>query len=148
MQKLLISILCGATLALGGCSSGGRFPWIHYIDIPQGNVVTQSMVNRLKPGMTEAQVRFIMGTPMVVDPFRPNRWDYVDRDQKPDGKVTESRISVYFQDRRLTRISGTVRPQPGAAQTPSHEQLVTVPPAEVVHHGILNELWAWIRREK
>ncbi|HXF65751.1 MAG TPA: outer membrane protein assembly factor BamE, partial [Burkholderiales bacterium] len=47
------------------------------MDIQQGNVVTQEMISKLRPGMTRSQVRFALGTPLVVDPFRTNRWDYV-----------------------------------------------------------------------
>lgn len=147
MQKLLISILCSATLVLGACSLG-RFPWVHRIDIPQGNIVTQSMVNRLKPGMTEAQVRFILGTPLLVDPFRPDRWDYVYHNQHPNGKVDKSRVSVYFHDQRLARIAGTLHPQSNTAPTQPPEQLVEVPPQEVVHRGVLEKLWAWIRKKR
>jgi outer membrane protein assembly factor BamE len=147
MKKLLISILCGATLVLGACSLG-RFPWVHRIDIPQGNIVTQSMVNRLKPGMTEAQVRFILGTPLLVDPFRPDRWDYVYRNLHPDGKVDKSRVSVYFHDQRLARIDGTLKPQPNATPAQPPEQLVKVPPREIVHRGVLDKLWAWIQRKR
>ncbi len=147
MRKLLISILCGATLALSGCSLLTRFPWIHRIDIPQGNIVTQSMVDRLRPGMSEAQVRFILGTPLLVDPFRPDRWDYVYRDQRPDGAASESRLSVFFKDGLLARTTGTLRPEPGATPEQPREQLVVVPPQPVEPHGILEKLWAWIRRK-
>lgn len=80
------------------------------IDIQQGNVVTQEMVARLKPGMTRAQVRFALGTPLVVDPFRANRWDYVYVYMK-QGVVTEQRrIMVVFKDDKLDRIEGDVVP--------------------------------------
>ena len=60
------------------------------IDIRQGNYITQEMVAQLKPGMTRDQVRFILGTPLVVDPFHKNRWDYVHRLER-GGKLTEQR---------------------------------------------------------
>ncbi|MGH8398612.1 MAG: outer membrane protein assembly factor BamE [Gammaproteobacteria bacterium] len=46
-------------------------------DIKQGNFLKPSMIEQVKPGMTEAQVRFVMGPPMIRDPFHPDRWDYV-----------------------------------------------------------------------
>ena len=69
--RLAVIALC-ATLPLGACFS---IP-VHKLDIQQGNVVTQEMVDKLKPGMTRAQVRFVLGTPLVTDTFHRNRWDY------------------------------------------------------------------------
>jgi outer membrane protein assembly factor BamE len=80
------------------------------MDIQQGNVITQEMVARLERGMTRAQVRFTLGTPMVVDPFRADRWDYVYLYIK-GGAITEQRhIVVVFKDDRLERIEGDVVP--------------------------------------
>src|SRR5690606_17744119 len=72
-QLLLSSFSLTAFLAIAGCS----FPGVYKIDIQQGNVVTQDMINQLRPGMTRRQVRFIMGNPMITDTFHPNRWDYL-----------------------------------------------------------------------
>jgi outer membrane protein assembly factor BamE len=49
----------------------------HRIDVQQGNALDQENVARLKPGLSRSQVRFLLGTPLVVDPFRTDRWDYV-----------------------------------------------------------------------
>lgn len=86
------------------------------IDIQQGNVVTQEMVARLKPGMTRAQVRFTLGTPLVVDPFRADRWDYVFVYMKRGAVTEQRRIMVVFKDDKLDRIEGDVVPaDPGKA---------------------------------
>ncbi|OYY93051.1 MAG: hypothetical protein B7Y41_13105 [Hydrogenophilales bacterium 28-61-23] len=80
----------------------------HKIDIPQGNVLKQEMLDKLKPGMTKSQVRFILGTPLIVDPFRTNRWDYVFRLEK-EGKLIENRhISVLFENDLLKALQGDV----------------------------------------
>lgn len=88
------------------------------MDIQQGNVVTQEMIARLQPGMTRSQVRFALGTPLVVDPFRADRWDYVYLYMK-QGVVTEQRrIMVVFKDDKLARIEGDVVPTgTGGAKT-------------------------------
>lgn len=78
------------------------------LDIPQGNVLTQDMIDKLKPGMTQSQVRFILGTPLIVDPFHNDRWDYVYRLEK-SGRLTESRrITVIFDQDRLKALQGDV----------------------------------------
>lgn len=85
------------------------------IDIQQGNVVTQEMISKLKPGMTRQQVRFVLGTPPVVDPFRQDRWDYVYYYNK-GGKLTEHRrLVLLFDGDILKRIEGDVVPSPADA---------------------------------
>ena len=72
--KLMLSSLTLVGLfALAGCS----FPGVYKVDIQQGNVVTQDMIDQLRPGMTRKQVRFIMGNPLITDTFHANRWDYL-----------------------------------------------------------------------
>ena len=78
------------------------------IDIQQGNYVTQDMVDKLKPGMSKSQVRFALGTPLIVDPFQTDRWDYVYVLQKQGRVVEQRRIVVTFQGDKLTRIEGDV----------------------------------------
>jgi outer membrane protein assembly factor BamE len=105
-----------AALLLAGCNIFAPYK----VDIQQGNVVTQEMLARLQPGMTRSQVRFALGTPLVVDPFRADRWDYVYFYTK-QGVVTEQRrIVVVFKDDKLARIEGNVVPAgAGGAKTGS-----------------------------
>jgi len=80
------------------------------MDVQQGNVITQDMIAKVQPGMTRSQVRFALGTPLIMDPFHNDRWDYVYLYQKA-GVVTEQRrIVVVFKDDRLVRIEGDVVP--------------------------------------
>lgn len=80
----------------------------HRIEIQQGNAITQEMLDKLKPGMTPSQVRFILGTPLVVDPFHKSRWDYVYRLVR-GGKVAEQRrVTVIFEDDKLKALEGDV----------------------------------------
>jgi outer membrane protein assembly factor BamE len=104
--------------ALAACTQTTVLPSItpHKIDIQQGNYVTQDMVAKLKPGMTRNQVRFILGTPLVVDPFRTDRWDYFYAMRKGGAAVEQRRMVVIFKDDRLARIEGDVAPA-GAART-------------------------------
>ncbi|WP_333844551.1 outer membrane protein assembly factor BamE [Pelomicrobium sp.] len=94
-------------LALAACSGYlGLTPY--RMDVQQGNVVTQEMVSRLKPGMTREQVRFILGTPLVADPFHAQRWDYVYRLEKRGRLVEERKLTVIFEEDRLKRVEGDV----------------------------------------
>lgn len=105
-------------LFMVGCRDIPALPAVttpYKMDIQQGNVVTQDMISKLQPGMTRSQVRFALGTPLIVDPFRTDRWDYVFLYQKA-GVVTEHRkIAVIFKDDKLVRIEGDVVPAPKQA---------------------------------
>lgn len=104
-------------LLLVGCQKVPLLPSLspHKIDIQQGNYVSQEMVGKLKLGMTRSQVRFVLGTPLVVDIFHADRWDYVYLYQKA-GEVTEHRrIRVLFDGDKLARIEGDVQAAAGTA---------------------------------
>jgi outer membrane protein assembly factor BamE len=58
--------------------------------------------------MTRSQVRFILGTPLVVDPFRTDRWDYVYVLHKGGELIEQRRIAVIFEQDKLKRIEGDV----------------------------------------
>jgi len=75
-------------------------------DIQQGNFITQEMVAQLKEGMTQDQVIFLLGTPLLNDMFHADRWDYPFRMQKGNGEVTTSRVTVFFKDHRVSSFEG------------------------------------------
>jgi len=96
--------------AISGCSTVPRIVHEYKIDIQQGNVLTQDMVAQLKPGLTKDQVRFVLGTPVLMDMFHANRWDYVYRYQKgSNGDVEMRKFSTYFDaNDKLARVAGDV----------------------------------------
>ncbi|KQQ56741.1 MULTISPECIES: outer membrane protein assembly factor BamE [Pseudomonas] len=106
-KHLLTSLTFVGLLALAGCS----FPGVYKIDIQQGNVVTQDMIDQLRPGMTRRQVRFIMGNPLLVDTFHANRWDYLYSLQPGGGERQQERMSVLFNGNdQLVGLSGDFMP--------------------------------------
>jgi len=110
-MKRIIFLALPMLAALAGCSSAPEitsFLTPYRIDVRQGNFVSQEMVAQLKPGQSKDQVRFILGTPLVVDPFHAERWDYVYRFQPGRGEVQQRRVAVYFADGKLTRVAGDV----------------------------------------
>lgn len=104
------------------------------MDIQQGNVVTQDMISKVKLGMTRSQVRFALGTPLVVDPFHTDRWDYVYYFQKAGTSIEHRRIVVIFQDDKLVRIEGDVVPEKTVAKqsTPAQDKPVPASPPPAV----------------
>jgi outer membrane protein assembly factor BamE len=97
---------------LAGCQYVPMLPGIspYQIDIQQGNYVTQDMLDKVKPGMSKAQVRFALGTPLVVDPFHNDRWDYVYELKKRGRRIEYRRMVVHFADDKLLRVEGDVAP--------------------------------------
>lgn len=109
----------GATLAalvlslslLGGCASSrqsddGFFARItpYRIEIVQGNVVTSEQVARIKPGLTRNQVRDILGTPLLTDPFHADRWDYLFTLRRDGLEPQRRSVVVWFDGDRLKTI--------------------------------------------
>ena len=106
-KLLLTSLTFAGLLALAGCS----FPGVYKIDIQQGNVVTQDMIDQLKPGMTRRQVRFIMGNPLITDTFHANRWDYLYSIQPGGGQRLQERVSLMFDSNdQLIGLAGDFMP--------------------------------------
>jgi outer membrane protein assembly factor BamE (lipoprotein component of BamABCDE complex) len=68
------------------------------------------MVDQLRPGMTKRQVIFVMGTPLVRDPFNQDRWDYIYSFQPGGGERGQESISVFFEDDALIRFAGDFAP--------------------------------------
>lgn len=109
MSKHPLVITYLATLFLAGCSYNW-LPGVYRLDIHQGNVVSQEMVDQIKPGMTKRQVAFIMGTPLLTDAFHDERWDYVYSNQPGGEERVEKRITLNFRNDELSGLSGDFRP--------------------------------------
>jgi len=132
MRSYLPAAFLAASL-ISGCSFDSVVGVVnpYRIDARQGNYVDQDMVAQLKRGMTREQVRFVLGSPLVVDLFRKDRWDYVYR-YVPGSRQAEQRvISVYFVDDRLDRVEGDVQAASDAAPSAPVERsrVVEVPAA-------------------
>jgi outer membrane protein assembly factor BamE len=113
MKARILTVIISGSLLLTGCSAV-NFITPYKLDIPQGNEVTADQLENLKVGMTQAQVRFVLGTPLLVDPFHQNRWEYIYRDQRA-GKVKEQkRFSVLFENNMVVSWQGDVLPEPPA----------------------------------
>jgi len=111
MRNLLILLF--SLLAIGGlagCGSSAPILKPFKMDIQQGNVVTSKMLLQLKPGMTKSQVRFIMGTPLIVDSFHKDRWDYFYQMRQAGKVIEQRRVILEFEKDLLTRVRGDVVP--------------------------------------
>ena len=62
----------------------------------------------LKPGMTRAQVKYVLGTPLIQDSFHENRWDYIYKMIKDDRLIEERHVVVRFADDELVDVKGDI----------------------------------------
>jgi outer membrane protein assembly factor BamE len=120
-MRRLISTLCAA-LALTGCEALQRTDSLfglitpYRIDIVQGNAVTQEQAARIKPGMSRLQVRDVLGTPLVADPFHAERWDYIFTLRRPGAAAQRRSVVVRFNADVVATIE--------APELPSEQEFV------------------------
>ena len=79
--------------------------------VQQGNVLVQTDVDQIKPGMSKRQVVLILGTPAIADPFNQNRWDYINT-LKIKGKIDKVKhLTLFFKDNKLIKTEGNYFPE-------------------------------------
>ena len=104
-------LLLASALLISACSIPRlQFPGVYKVDIQQGNIITQEMIDQLRPGMTKRQVIFVMGTPLVRDPFHQDRWDYIYSYQPGGGIRGQEGVTMYFENDLLTHFTGDFKP--------------------------------------
>lgn len=79
-------------------------------DVIQGNVVTSEQIARVKPGMTRVQVRDVLGTPLIADPFHADRWDYVFTMQRQGIPPVKRAFTVFFKEDAVAEIKAPELP--------------------------------------
>ena len=123
--RLLRASLLGVALFGTACSD---LPLgVYRVDVQQGNVLTEEMLAQLTPGMEKRKVRFLLGTPMLVDTFNQDRWDYIYTYAKGGKEIEQLQVTLFFEDERLARIEGDVHRGDGTRKAMPGESLVLVP---------------------
>lgn len=110
MRMLLLTIVCSSLLVSGCAFKRPKLPRVHKLTVQQGNVITQDMIDKLKPGMTRSQVAFIMGEPVARNPFNEDRWDYVYTIELPGIFQNSQKVSLFFVDDVLAYFTGDLVP--------------------------------------
>ncbi len=101
MKNLIIALIF--SLSLSACIR----PYVP--DIQQGNILNNSSLQELRYGMSKQEVLYILGTPMVIDPFNTQRWDYYYSNRDNDKRVTTTRlVTAIFDGDNLVALTGDV----------------------------------------
>ena len=114
-RSIALHLRTGLALALvlaaaTGCSSN-RWGFPYKTSVQQGNWITKDQVTLLRPGMSREQVRFALGTPMLVSALHANRWDYPYYYRANNGKIEERTLTVFFNGSALETWRGDEQPE-------------------------------------
>ncbi len=130
----LAPALCAlmAVASLSACSYVPTIVTPYKIDIVQGNVVTREQAQALKPGMTRAQVRDILGSPLLASVFHADRWDYVFTFRRQGQAPQERKLTLFFKGETLERFEGDDLPSEMefVASLDARRKFGKVPPLE------------------
>lgn len=102
-------VLLALTLANAGCSSTQADRWLgaitpYRVDVTQGNVITQELAERVKPGMSREQVRDLLGSPLLTSAFHGDRWDYVFTMRRQGVPAQRRSVVAHFKGDVLERL--------------------------------------------
>lgn len=127
LLKAALYLIIGASLlVLNGCVRSYR------VEIQQGNVISAEQIEKITPGTSRNEVRFILGTPLIEDPFHAERWDYFYSLDPAKGElVTKYRLSVWFENGQVLRTVVEGAGLPGAIE----------PDLEEDSPGFFSQLW-------
>ena len=127
LLKAALYLIIGASLlTLNGCVRSYR------VEIQQGNVISAEQIEKITPGTSRNEVRFILGTPLIEDPFHAERWDYFYSLDPAKGElVTKYRLSVWFENDQVLRTVVEGAGLPGAIE----------PDLEEDSPGFFSQLW-------
>ena len=105
IRRLFCATIVGCLLLAGGC--------VYRIDVQQGNLLEETDIAAVQPGMTRSQVRFLLGTPMIDDSFHQDRWDYMYFFRQGRSRRAERRWTiVHFDGDRVREVEKDVPVEP------------------------------------
>ena len=148
----LAALVWVVVCTVGGCQTiDTYFPTlrtygVYMLDINQGNYLSQDMVDKLKVGQSKQQVRVILGTPLLTNAFRPDRWDYTYEYRRQGRPLEHRNFTVYFVDDKLARWEGDEMP-PSIAELNRGADAKRLPQEHTAEDkGIFSWFWDLFRK--
>ncbi len=118
MRRRYYIMICLFSLLLSGCSLFHAYQ----VKIQQGNIITQKMIDQLRPGMTSQQVEFILGAPVLVNTFSETEFNYVYTYQIGYDKISEKKLTLYFRNGVLHHYTSAGVKHPFNILRPRHRR--------------------------
>jgi outer membrane protein assembly factor BamE len=159
MRNLLTSSVICTLVVLTGCSTTPtedayrgsvleRLPFVYKMPVQQGNLITEEMIDTVQLGMNQRQVRYLLGTPLLLDMFHKDRWDYSYTIKRGHNAMQVKRVTLWFKDDALVRIDGDLQPSPERATARSPQEVVLSVPDWQDNRGLLTRAMTTIGLEK
>ena len=112
-------------LSLASCSTVQKV--VYRIDVPQGNYLEAATVAQVKPGMTAQQVQYLLGTPVLIDPYSNLTWYYVFLQQHSYQKPEQHTFTVKFDQNGLVSSAELDKPLPEVAKQDENNTIISTP---------------------
>lgn len=121
------SVLTTLILALSvtACSSVNKI--VYRIDVPQGNYLQAETVAQVKTGMTAQQVQYLLGTPVLIDPYSNQTWYYVFLQQKAYETPDQHTLVVNFDQRGIVTNVDLDKALPNSGQAEVNNTIINGP---------------------
>lgn len=128
MSQRVILLTITACLSISACSYiAENLPGVYRMEIQQGNIIDQDMVDQLRPGMSKRQVVFVMGSPMLDDYFHKNRWEYLYYQRDEDGDEQEKKLVLFFNNDEIVGVQGDFKPSEKPVNRPIQQSTLELP---------------------
>ena len=110
MAKVSTLFVILTTLLFSGCGLSEQGIKLYRLETSQGNMLDEEKVVQVRTGQTKKQIKFLLGTPLIIDAFHKERWDYFyysrTRDSYTEPKI--SRITIFFDGDIAVKIQRLV----------------------------------------
>lgn len=104
LKNIIFSLIFFSTVSC----SGNLLDNFYKVPVAQGNIITPEMISKLEIGLTEIQVKYIMGSPSVSDAFNSNRWDYIGSYRIGSQLETQNHYTLYFEKGKLVEWKNNI----------------------------------------
>ncbi|OOS01572.1 outer membrane protein assembly factor BamE [Canicola haemoglobinophilus] len=126
LKSIIPAIILG--LSVTACSSVQKV--VYRIDVPQGNYLESATVEQVKAGMHAQQVQYLLGTPMLIDPFNNQTWYYVFLQQKAYNAPEQHTFVVNFDQRGIVTDVNLDKPLPDVQKEYINNAIIQGPEAK------------------
>ena len=125
----LKSVIISLALALGvsACSVNKV---VYRIDVPQGNYLEADTVAKVQPGMNKEQVQYLLGTPVLIDPFSQSVWYYVYLQQHSYNEPQQHTFTVTFDQNGIVTQTDLDKPLPDNDKVKVNNTIISAPEPE------------------